>query len=78
MNFVIIGRHKGCKWCDMAEKALIDAKKNFYHFEAQGWAAEFLDNLGLTTVPQVWHGTKHIGGYEALVEYLVKQESSKA
>lgn len=70
MNFIIIGRHEGCKWCDMAVQALRDAKHEFYFFDATGWAKEFLHTLGLKTVPQVWYGTKYIGGYEALVRYL--------
>lgn len=70
MNFVIIGRSEGCKWCDMAEKLLCDADKTYTFYEAEGPLGGFLQSLGLTTVPQVWVGVQHIGGYEALVKYL--------
>ena len=70
MNFVIIGRSHDCKWCDMAERLLYDAGREYIFYEAEGPLGGFLQCLGLTTVPQVWHGTKYIGGYEALVRYL--------
>lgn len=77
MTYVVVGR-PNCRWCIMACRLLDSQKLDYEYFEAAptgyGMPAAvvcaLLEAMGLTTVPQVWHGAKHVGGYEALVDYL--------
>lgn len=68
-----------CKWCDKAKALLTLADKDFYEvpiqktkngdtlldYHFQIWRA-----MGFTSVPQVFNGMTHIGGFEALTEHL--------
>ena len=78
MKLVIIGRSEGCKWCDVAKEIADEFGRPYVFYEAEGEMKTFLLDLGLTTVPQVWEGTQHIGGYQALVEYLVAEQLAGA
>lgn len=63
-----------CPWCDKA-KALLDHKGIAYveiDIEADPSAKEMLKDKGLKTVPQVWFGATHIGGYDDLSKQLNK------
>ena len=68
MDFVIIGRSEGCKWCDMAEKLLYDTGRTYAFYEAEGPLGGFLQSLGLTTVPQVWYGTESVRLYLVVIQ----------
>lgn len=62
---------KNCPYCDKA-KALfaeegievqvnvLDTREKFEAFKAEGFS----------TVPQIWEGDHHIGGYDDLVKHL--------
>lgn len=68
-NWAIIGQAE-CEWC---EKAWDKLENDLGHYANYYDASEIKDLLamaGLTTVPQVFHNGKHIGGYEDLERYL--------
>ena len=61
-----------CVWCDRAKQLLEE--------QGEAYSASSLDDnpvlirlmlkANLKTVPQIWHGAEHIGGYENLVEHF--------
>jgi ribonucleotide reductase beta subunit family protein with ferritin-like domain len=70
----------GCPWCDRAAEALRDAGEAFEHIQCAD-AGEYRSRaraLGLPTAgddgpvtfPQVYDADRHVGGHDALVEYL--------
>lgn len=67
----IYGKPK-CKYCDMA-KALLTNKGIEYSYidimQDEG-AMDMIVDAGLKSVPQIFNGDTHIGGYEDLVKYL--------
>lgn len=69
MKFTVIGRHEGCKWCVKAEALLKNAKLEYEYLEVNPTLAALLESMGLDTVPQIWRGTQHIGGYEDLLKW---------
>lgn len=61
----------GCKYCRMA-KELLAARGSTYTEELllhPEQKAAFKAQ-GFTTVPQIWHGDRHIGGYTELAAEL--------
>jgi len=61
-----------CGYCYMAKELLT---KNLYQYEEininnEPKAKEYIKSLGFSTVPQIWHKDKHIGGYTELKEYI--------
>jgi len=64
-----------CPWCDRV-KDLISKNNLEYNYtdvsESIG-AQKMFREKQLRTVPQVFLGDKHIGGYEATQQYLNKQ-----
>lgn len=68
---VVYGKPK-CKYCDMA-KQLLDAKQIGFRYidvEEDDDALAFVVSSGYTTVPQIFEGDKHIGGYTELDHYI--------
>jgi glutaredoxin len=74
---------ENCPWCDRVRETLDAAGATYTEFKIERRAyhghpvnmrsdawADFLEALGLRTVPQVWRGTEYIGGSEALARYL--------
>lgn len=75
--YVVMGYAAGCQWCEKA-KALLTEKGEAYTYLEVGASPglkEFLVALGKRTVPQIWHGTSYVGGYESLTKYVEVQES---
>lgn len=69
--FVIVGR-PNCPWCDKA-KALLELHRHTYAYIDLSQHPEERARLveaGIKTVPQVWNNATHIGGYEALEDFL--------
>jgi len=60
-----------CSWCHRALDLLISSNA---HVELKSVSVEehkaHIVGLGFKTVPQIWHGEKHIGGFEKLVEHM--------
>ena len=68
---VVYGKPK-CKYCDMA-KQLLDAKCIAFEYvdvEEDDDALALIVSSGYTTVPQIFEGGKHIGGYTELDHYI--------
>ncbi|MFA5495751.1 MAG: GrxA family glutaredoxin [Porticoccaceae bacterium] len=75
--FVIFGR-PGCGYCVRARQVL--EMKNLPHkyvdmFDEGITKADLEKTVGkpVRTVPQIFHGTEHIGGYTELEQYLRDQ-----
>ncbi|WP_024847846.1 glutaredoxin domain-containing protein [Aminobacter sp. J41] len=71
MAFTILGR-KGCSYCVKAEETLKKMGVLFNKFDIveQPALTDFLISCGLQTVPQIYVGSKHIGGYDDLLKFL--------
>lgn len=70
-----------CKWCDKAKAQLTLADEPFLELPIRktqngDTLSDYYFNLwrsmGFTSVPQVFSGSTHIGGYEDLVRHLNK------
>ena len=60
-----------CKWCDKA-KELLKSRHMKYEEQVLGkdvMIKEFAEE-GFSTVPQIFQGERHIGGYEDLAKYV--------
>lgn len=71
MKFIIFSK-ENCPWCNKA-KALLDTENWGYYewnISENEWARDYIKQSGFTTVPQIYFGGKHIGGYEALENFL--------
>lgn len=67
-----IASRPDCKWCLRAKSLLA---VNGIEFEEEFLATReeqlsFKDRTGLATFPQVWNGETHVGGFDALRDYL--------
>lgn len=68
-----------CPWCDKAKDLLEkngEAYKAFLYYDNQMFI-RLMMKANLRTVPQIWHETDHIGGYEALELYLTEHADNK-
>lgn len=68
---VVYGKPK-CNYCDMA-KQLLEAKSigfKYIDVEEDDDALAFIVSSGHKTVPQIFEGDKHIGGYTELDHYI--------
>jgi GrxC family glutaredoxin len=67
-----------CPWCQRA-KGLLDQQGIEYTevdvTEDRALQKEMIERTGRQSVPQIFFGTEHIGGYDDLVKYL--QENSE-
>lgn len=70
-RFIIFGT-EDCHWCNKA-KDLLDSE-NWGYFEwdiyESFFAKEFMKQCGFSTVPQIYFNGRHVGGYEALENFL--------
>ena len=65
----------GCSYCELAKITLMEKDKDFevINIKDNAQALAVLRLKNLRTVPQIWDGDLHIGGYEDLKKYLKKQ-----
>ena len=58
-----------CGWCDRAKALLRSRGAGWYEIDVDslpgGWG-ELTERTGGTTVPQIYIGSRHIGGYDEL------------
>jgi glutaredoxin len=62
----------GCSYCEKAKALLREMGELIgreYIIGRDITVAEFKEQ-GYTTVPQIWHGSRYIGGYSELASYL--------
>ena len=65
----------GCSYCELAKIVLMEQDHDFevINIKDNAQALAVLRLKNLRTVPQIWDGDLHIGGYEDLKKYLKKQ-----
>lgn len=65
----------GCSYCELAKILLMEQDHDFevINIKDNAQALAVLKLKNLRTVPQIWDGDLHIGGYEDLKKYLKKQ-----
>ncbi|QPG06966.1 glutathione S-transferase N-terminal domain-containing protein [Salinimonas marina] len=70
---------KGCTFCVKAVELLTEKELPFDYYDIkvpeQKDKLDFIKNQGLRTIPQVYQGDTHIGGYQELVRYLNHADS---
>lgn len=80
MTFTIYGKEM-CEWCDKAKELCHQYNLEFDYYpiddrfegEANFTALKERateENLTIKTVPQIWHGNIHIGGFNELASYI--------
>ena len=72
--FTVFGR-EGCGFCTRAKEVLTSKEIPFKYIDIhkEGISKEDLEKTvgkPVLTVPQIFHGRDHVGGYDQLVEYL--------
>ena len=79
MTKAIVWSNVGCHFCEMA-KTLLEQKGIEYEERniAKDWKIEQLLEAvpNARTVPQIFINSKHIGGYDELVEYFKKNNKT--
>ena len=71
MKYLIKGAER-CTYCVHA-KNLLESKSLPYEWvniDINEEARNELKTAGFRTIPQIWHGESHIGGYAELLSYL--------
>ena len=65
----------GCRYCELAKILFMENDISFevINIKDNAQALAVLRLKNLRTVPQIWDGDLHIGGYEDLKKYLKKQ-----
>lgn len=78
--FTVIGYATGCPWCDKAKHLLSRHGKTYTYLEVEGddGLRKFLKAIGKRTVPQIFEGTRYVGGYEDLKEHLENADNASA
>jgi glutaredoxin len=71
MKWYVLGRDD-CTWCDRAADELQKRGETFeYHlYTANPMLLKLMFVAGMKTVPQIWYGGQHIGGYDDLVQFF--------
>lgn len=59
-----------CRYCKLAKSALTARNLGYIEAELDANGLQALKDRGYKTVPQIWHGATHVGGFEDLVKYL--------
>lgn len=72
MNSFTLYTQEGCVYCGSATMLLekFNQAVNVVDINESPEAKTYMKENGLTTVPQIYHNGKHVGGYEDLVVYL--------
>lgn len=67
-----------CEWCQKARELLRVYGKNYYEIDINDKGVkEMFSERGFKTVPQVFREDKHIGGYNAIEEFLREEQNDK-
>lgn len=70
-TFTIYGTF-ACRYCEMAKLLVFERGHDFefINIDVDKEARKLLTGKGYTTVPQIYIGAEHIGGYKDLKTYL--------
>ena len=75
--FVVITKDT-CRYCDLAKELISKRGLGYTEVGIDHDVETFkrlLNAMGLATVPQIFLGTRHIGGYTELKELLAQEEN---
>lgn len=67
--YVVVWRDN-CPWCDRAKELLDQHKVEYIPVEFDPAMKSLFTALDLRTLPQIWHNTLHIGGFDNLKLFL--------
>jgi len=75
-NCAVIVTRDNCEWCDRAKDLLLSrgVGVGLFNYSQDSKFKEFLVGAGFTTVPQVFMGGRHVGGYEDLRKLLEEED----
>jgi thioredoxin reductase (NADPH) len=71
MPAIVMYTSPGCPYCMMAKHLLTDKGQTWTEIDVQsepGRRVEMMERSGRTSVPQIWIGDRHVGGFEELAE----------
>lgn len=67
--YTIYGKPE-CPWCDRAKDLLEPHEYSYVDVSKDQEAKEVLIEMGVRTVPQVFDGDNHVGGFEDFKKHL--------
>ena len=71
MPSIVLYTKPGCPYCDMARRLLSGKGQTWAEIDVEadpGRRAEMIERSGRRTVPQIWIGERHVGGFDDLLE----------
>jgi len=77
MPRIAIYTRPGCPYCDRAKRLLTEKGQTWTEIDVEaepGRRAEMIERSGRTSVPQIWIGDRHLGGFDDLAELERKGE----
>jgi thioredoxin reductase (NADPH) len=66
---IVMYTKQACPYCDMAKRLLTAKGQSWTEFDVEdepARAREMIERSGRTTVPQIWIGERHVGGFDEL------------
>ena len=71
MKWYIIGR-EDCPWCDRAKDELEKRGETYeyWNYSENPMFLKLMFAAQMKTVPQIWYGGQHVGGYDGLVKFF--------
>lgn len=69
MAEILIYSKPDCPYCDMAKRLLVAKGQTWTEIDIEAEAGkrdEMVERSGRRTVPQIWIGERHVGGFDAL------------
>ena len=67
--YQVVG-HDFCLYCDAAQKELEKRQLPFRYRKLNRYMKRYFYRQKWSSVPQIWHEGKHIGGYKELMDHL--------
>ena len=71
MSLIVMYTSPGCPYCMMAKHLLTDKGQTWTEIDVEaepGRRAEMIERSGRTSVPQIWIGDRHVGGFDDLAD----------
>jgi thioredoxin reductase (NADPH) len=71
MPSIVLYTKPACPYCDMAKRLLASKGQSWTEIDVEadpGRRAEMIERSGRRTVPQIWIGERHVGGFDDLSE----------
>jgi thioredoxin reductase (NADPH) len=77
MPQIVVYTKPGCPYCERAKRLLGEKGQTWTEIDVEeepGRRAEMIERSGRTSVPQIWIGDRHVGGFDDLAELERKGE----